>query len=109
MSAADSLQVQNHSNYAAPQIPTNCNGPTQKAEGKVGKDHTLNAAVRCLHMVFLCDAPMPKPNKDYTLLKLSFNAGCDFEHIHLPVDPMQATLSQHGDSQKFPYALGQTL
>ena len=61
------------------------------------------------YTVFLRDALMPKTNKDYTLLKLSFNAGCDFEHIRLPVDPMQSTLSQHEDSQKFPYALGQTL
>lgn len=60
MSAADSLQVQNRSNYAAPQIPTNCNGPIQKVDGKVGKDRTLNAAVCCLHMVFLHDALMPK-------------------------------------------------
>lgn len=56
-------------------------------------------------MVLSCQ----KQTKDYTLLKLSFSAGRDFEHIHFPVDPMQSALSQHEDSQKFPYALGQTL
>jgi len=109
MSAADSLQVQNHSNYAAPQIPTNCNGRIQKADGKADKDCTLNTAVCCLDTVFLHDSLMTKPNKNYMLLKLSFNAGHDFEHIHLPADPMQSRLSQHEDAQKFPYALGQSM
>lgn len=38
--------------------------------GQGGKDHTLNAAVCCLHTVFLCSALVPKPNKDYMPLKL---------------------------------------
>lgn len=68
MSAADSLQVQNCSKYIAPQIPTNCNGPIQKVDGKVGKDRTLNAAVHCLHTVLLRDPLISKTNKEYTLL-----------------------------------------
>lgn len=63
MSAAESLQVQNPSNYAAPQTPTNCSRPIQKVDGNVGKDHTLNAAVCCLHTVLIHDALMPKTSK----------------------------------------------
>lgn len=63
MSAADSLQVQNQSNYTAPQIPTNRNGPIQKVDGKVGKDHTLNAAVCAYTQYFYVTLSYQKQTK----------------------------------------------
>lgn len=69
---------------------------------------SVNAVAYCLHAVFLCDTHAKTKQRLHTAEAL-FNAGRDSEHIHLLVEPMQPTLSQHEDSQKLPYALGQTL